>query len=88
MEAVWQFRERVQRVQKVQKVQKVQRVHRVHRVHRESALPFGSINFICPLRQREALPIALPAVSGAGSPTIQKAGKGSPFLLFYQSSLK
>ena len=76
MEAVWQFRERVQRVQKVQ------------RVHRESALPFGSINFICPLRQREDLPIALPAVSGDDTPTIQKAGKGSPFLLFYQSSLK
>ena len=79
MEAVWQFRERVQRVQKVQKVQKVRR---------ESALPFGPINFICPLRQREALPIALPAVSGDDTPTIQKAGKGSPSLLFYQSSLK
>jgi hypothetical protein len=78
MEAVCKFRERVQRV------------HKVQRVHRVSGLPFGSINFICPLRQREAHPIALPAVSGAGtdSPTIQKAGKGSPFLLFYQSSLK
>ena len=46
-------------------------------------------NFLNLYAKRKTFLIVLYAVSGRlYRPTIQKAGKGSPFLLFYQSSLK